>query len=82
MTLSELEALDQEFLIPAQVAGVLGCSPYTINVQAQQDPSKLGFPVCVMRSRVKILRIAFIRWMRGELGKEETACEEMIHPGS
>ena len=64
MTLAELEALDQEFLVPAQVAGVLGCSPFTINVQAQQDPSKLGFPVCVMGSRVKIPKQGFIHWFK------------------
>ena len=82
MTLADLDALDQEFLTPAQVAPLLGCQPYSINVQARDSPHRLGFPVCVLGSRVKIPRIAFIRWMRGELGKEETACEEMIQPGS
>ena len=37
--------------------------PYTINVQAKQDPSKLGFAVSILGTRVKIPRLAFIHWI-------------------
>ena len=63
MTLEEIKALDREMLIPADVAEVIGCEPYAINVQAKADASKLGFPVCVMGTRVRIPRRAFLNWM-------------------
>jgi hypothetical protein len=64
MTLKELALLDKDFLAPNDVAQVLGCKPYSINVQAKKDPVALGFPVTVIGSRVKIPRIAFLHWMR------------------
>ena len=64
-TLDDIRALSKETLIPADVAGVLGCDPYMINVQAKIDAAKLGFPVSVMGSRVKIPRLAFIAWAEG-----------------
>lgn len=63
MTLKEIEASSAEMLTPADVAGVLGCQPYAINVQARDDPAKLGFPVCVTGTRVRIPRRAFLHWM-------------------
>lgn len=63
MTFQEIMASDKDFLIPADIAPVLKCTPYTINVQAQADPDKLGFPVCLMGSTVRIPRLAFVRWM-------------------
>lgn len=43
MTLQEIQLSDKAMLIPADVCEVLGCKPYSINVQAQEDPGKLGF---------------------------------------
>lgn len=63
MTLNEIKASNAEMLTPADVAGVLGCQPYAINVQARDDPAKLGFPVCVTGTRVRIPRRAFLHWM-------------------
>lgn len=65
MTLREIEEMDVDVLTPKQVAGVLKCDPYIINIQAQQEPEKLGFPVIVAKSRVKIPREGFIRFMKG-----------------
>lgn len=64
MTLTELEASTVEFLVPADVAGILGCDQYAINLQARDDPAKLGFPVNVMGTRVRIPRRAFIHWLK------------------
>lgn len=69
-TLQEVRESDKVMLVPADVAPILGCDPYNINLQAQQDPSKLGFPVIVLRRRVKIPREGFLRFMEG-LGSEE-----------
>ena len=37
-TLSDIEALEKEMLIPADIAPILGCHPYTINI-ATETPS-------------------------------------------
>ena len=66
MSLDDLKRLDREFLTPAQVADVLGCDPQGIRVWARQRPEGLGFPVCLVGSRIKIPRRAFIAWMEGK----------------
>lgn len=66
MTLDDIRKIDREFLIPAQVAEVLGCDPQDIRVAARMAPERLGFPVCVVGSRTKIPRRAFIAWMEGK----------------
>ena len=66
MTLDDLKRLDREFLTPAQVAEILNCSAHGIRIWARQQPEQLGFPVCVIGSRTKIPRRAFIAWMEGK----------------
>ena len=65
MTLEELEACPKAVVTAADIADILGASPNTIRYQAQECPEKLGFPVIVMGSRVKIPRIPFIMFMNG-----------------
>lgn len=60
--LARIAASGKEMLSPADVAPVLGCNPYAINVAAKTDPGRLGFPVCRIGNRVKIPRRAFLRW--------------------
>lgn len=74
--LEELEKIDREFLIPKDIAPILGVNPYNINVQAKQDVkmgvNSLGFPVIVIGTRVKIPKRAFIRYIReGNVEKEQ-----------
>lgn len=64
-TLAGLEALPGEVLTCQQIAPVLGANPATIHLQATDRPELLGFPVIVMKSRVKVPKAAFIRFMRG-----------------
>ena len=66
MTLEELEKLDKEFLIPAEVAPLLGCNPYAINVAVRDGENPFPFPVIKLGRRVKIPKRPFIRAMRGE----------------
>lgn len=73
MTLTELEALETEVLTCKQIAPVLMANPATIHLQAMECPEKLGFPVIVMGSRVKIPRKAFLAFMEGE----NIACQGM-----
>lgn len=60
MTLEELEALPKEILSAAEIAPFLGSNPNTIRWQAHKHPEMLGFPVIIMKSRVKIPKAAFI----------------------
>lgn len=71
MTLRELETTDRDFLKATDVARFIGCDPQIIRVIARNHPEKLGFPVCVMQTRVRIPRLAFLKWLRGELGGGE-----------
>ncbi len=65
MTLKDIEAIDREFLTPAEVASVLQCAPQAIRDQASKHPELLGFHCCKVGNRVKIPRLAFIAWMAG-----------------
>lgn len=83
-SLDDLEKLDKEFLIPKDVAPILGVDPYNINIQAKQDIERgvnsLGFPVIVIGSRVKIPKLAFIKFMREgifDFESEEEKCKKM-----
>lgn len=62
VTLEQIRDSDKDILTPEDVHEVLGCGAYSINVQAKSDPSKLGFPVCLIGSRVRIPRIGFLNW--------------------
>jgi hypothetical protein len=63
VTLEEMRQSRQMMLTPRDVAEVIGCDPYAINVQARADAGKLGFPVCVTGTRVRIPRMGFLHWM-------------------
>jgi hypothetical protein len=65
MTLDEIRNSTKEVLTPAEVAEVLGCDPQDIRVAAKHRPDMLGFHVCVLGSRVKIPRRAFLNWLEG-----------------
>lgn len=66
MTIQDLKGMTCLNLTPAQAGAVLGIDPNTLRWQAREEPSALGFPVIVMKSRVKIPRLPFIRFMTGE----------------
>ena len=66
VTLSDIEKIPREYIIPREAAAVLGCTPYYINIAAEKCPEKLGFPVFKSGNRVKIPKEAFIRFMRGD----------------
>ena len=71
MTFAEIQQSDKDFLVPTDVANVLGCKPYSINVQAKADISKLGFPAALIGTRVLIPRLGFIHWVMFGNAKEE-----------
>ena len=66
MTLRELEQLPKEMLVPADIAPILGCTPYSINVAVKKG-TQFPFPVILMGTRVRIPKIPFIKFMKGEM---------------
>lgn len=62
MTLNDIANMTEDFLTPAQVADALGLHPQSIRAQAQEDASRLGFPVIVCGTRALIPREGFLRW--------------------
>ena len=62
-TLADIEKIDREFLTCAQVAPILGANADTIRQQAVEEPSLLGFPGIIAKSRVKIPKRPFLRFM-------------------
>lgn len=67
MTLDEIKSSSKEVLTCKDVAEVLACNPGTLHMQAIEQPWRLGFPVIVMGSRVKIPRKPFLNFMNGGL---------------
>jgi hypothetical protein len=67
--LEALEAIRKSnavIITPSDAAVVLSCDPQSIRMQAAEDPSKLGFPVCRTGQTTMIPRIPFLRWVTGE----------------
>ena len=63
MKLDEIRNSTKDVLTPRDIAEVLGSDPDDIRIQARMDPQKLGFPVIVIKSRTKIPRIPFLRFL-------------------
>lgn len=64
-TLQEVRECEKEFLVPEDIKGLLRCDSQSISMQARTDPSKLGFRVIVMGTRVRIPREAFVKFCEG-----------------
>ena len=67
MTLQEIKDSTKDCLIPSDIAEVLGCDKYRINLQVKQDKengvNSFPFPTILIGTRVKIPRIAFLKAM-------------------
>lgn len=63
MTLKEIVELDRAYLLPREVAEILNCDAQDVRLAARENPERLGFPVCTIRSRTKIPKIPFLRFM-------------------
>jgi len=69
-TLAELAAMDREMLTPADVAPLLDSSAQSVRSQAQVNAAALGFHVCIVKNRVYIPKLAFLRWMHYPVTEE------------
>lgn len=70
MRIEELRESTKEVLTPSEVADVLGCDRYSLNLQAKEDIKRgvnsLGFEYSMIGNRMKIPRRAFLRWLEGK----------------
>ena len=66
MTLEEIKSSTKLFLFPADIAPILKTDPNTIRCTARQRPELLGFEFTFTGNRMKIPRLAFLRWL-GEI---------------
>ena len=69
MTLDDLRKVDRDWLLAREVAPILGTDPHSIRVAAKVAPGRLGFPVCIIGSRVRIPKKPFIEFMEGSNGR-------------
>ena len=63
-SLDEIAAIPKTFLTATDIAPYLGSSPITIRAQAHECPEKLGFPVTIIKRRVKIPKDRFVEHFR------------------
>ena len=66
MTLEEIKSSTKEILYPADIAPILQANPHSIRCTAKQRPELLGFEFTFTGNRMKIPRLAFLRWL-GEI---------------
>lgn len=71
MTIQEIQELDREYLVPADIAQILGTTGYAISVQVREDKqngiNSFPFPTIRIGSRVKIPRKPFLAAMCGDM---------------
>ena len=65
MTIEELKSYDKDFVFADDIKSIVGIDPANIRKQAHENPSKLGFPVMVCGTKVRIPRKAFIKFIEG-----------------
>lgn len=63
--LAQLKARTEPLLLAKDIAPVLGLDAHSIRLQAEEDPSMLGFSVIRCGNRTLIPRIPFIRYIEG-----------------
>ena len=63
MTLEEIKKSSAPWILPEDVANILGCDPQNLRKQIYKDPESLGFPVSKVGTRLKIWRIPFLKYI-------------------
>lgn len=70
MTITEIKNSTAPVLKPSDIAEVLGCRPYYINVECRQHPERVKFPFMWSGTHLHIPRVGFINWYEGR-GEQE-----------
>ena len=69
MTIQEIRESGKQYLTPSDVAPVLHCKPYTLNVTVKCGGT-LPFPYLMLGTRLKFPRAAFLAYV-DEMGLED-----------
>ena len=73
MTYEELRESNALYLTAKEVGSALGFDAQALREQAKTDPTKLGFPVTVVGTRVKIPRLPLIAFLDGQVVADKEA---------
>ena len=82
MTLNLMEQLDREYISLTEASDILGCDPQKLRDQLNLDDElpvnlrKIMFPHIKIGNRQRIMRIGFIRWVRGETQQQDLVGED------
>ena len=82
MTLYTMERLDSEHISLSEASDILGCDPQKLRDQLDLDDElpvemrKIRFPHVKIGNRQRIMRIGFIRWVRGETLQPDVDMED------
>lgn len=63
MCLEDIKKSQKLFLIPEDIADVMGSDPQTIRETARQKPELIGYRFTFSGSRMKIPRKPFLEWL-------------------
>lgn len=63
MTLEELKEKMPLFVTAEDIAEIVGCNAANLRSQAQSEPEKIGFPVSVIGTRVRIPVKPFLKFL-------------------
>lgn len=69
MTIQEIKATEKPFLTCADIAPAIGSDPHALRLEARKPNSRLGFPVLLIGTRVKIPTAGFVAWYEGRLSR-------------
>ena len=69
VTIQEIREMPRTYLTANDIGTLIGIRPDNLLWQARQDPSRLGFPVCVAGDTVRIPKFAFLDWLLGSSNK-------------
>lgn len=61
----EIEESDDLLLLADDVARAIGVAPQNLREQAKDEPQKLGFNVIVVGTSIKIPRVPFLEFVKG-----------------
>lgn len=63
MTLEEIRSSTKLFITAGDIAPLLESDPHTIRCSAREQPDLMGFAFTMVGNRMKIPRLAFLKWL-------------------
>lgn len=76
MTIQEIKETEKPFLTCADIAPAIGSDPHALRLEARKPNSRLGFPVMLIGTRVKIPTEGFLNWYVGKCAASRSGLPE------